>query len=109
VQVGHASGALVHRREHLDVVNRIEPVQVPWDVFARQREHLLNAVVGRVGGNEGEVGPYGHLFDVSGAGGQGGVAGVDRVRGGHDRTLTLLAVDDIEARHRHALGSDHVV
>ena len=46
VEVGHAGHPLVHGREHLHVVDRVQPAVVPRDELGAEREHLLQAVLG---------------------------------------------------------------
>ena len=82
-----------------------EPAVMPRDELGAEREHLLQAVLGRVGGDEVEVAPRLHGREVVRHGRGPRIAGVDGVGGGDDEALALLAVDDREARDGRSAGA----
>ena len=100
VEVGHAGHALVHRSEYLHVVHGVRPLQLPRHELGAKLADLFETVLRRIGRDEREVGPHRRGVDVGRRGRDRRVAAVDRVRGGHDLALALLAVNDVEPGHR---------
>ena len=102
-----AAGAFVHRRQHLDVAQRVEAERLREDIAAELRDHR-HAGLGVVDAHEvdvlGEV-QFRRILDRRG---RGGVGVQDAVGDRDDAAPGALTEDRVETRDRGRAGIDEV-
>ena len=99
IQGVHSGRAAVHGRQHLHLAERVE-AEALGDALADDILHPLCGFLGRLGGEEEEIGGF--------LGEERHFPLVDAVGVGDDVRPGCLAEDDAQARHRGDTAGDHI-